>query len=338
MFFAQESQDGVFAFADRRVASREQGAMEPQVTIQIVGWNSAGHLPACLAALRPVPAGAAVVRYLDNGSRDDSVALVRRLLPAAEVVELSTNRGFAGAHNAGLVRCTTPYVLVLNPDVRLCWPSIPKLLGLFGDETVAAVQGKLYRDDAQRVLDSAGIVMTAALNGRDRGAGEVDRGQYDAPAELAAVTGAAGLYRLAALREVAHDGIEIFDEDFFAYKEDVDLGWRLRRAGWKIFYRPVAEAVHLRALGAGTPRQWSWRPRRLRARLRDQRTWYSLRNWVWMLCKNASLRDLIRHEVFVDARLLFFLALSAVYWPLLRVWPAMVRGLPRMAAKRDQRG
>lgn len=312
--------------------------MTPKITIQIVGWNSAHVLPATLQALSSIPREEAVIRYIDNASRDGSAEVVRRSLLHADVVLLPRNRGFAGGHNVGLERCTTPYVLILNPDAVLLGDGAEQLLAVFTNERVGAAQGKIFRDEQRRILDSCGIVMTAALNGADRGAGTVDRGQYDRPADIAAVTGAAGLYRLSALRAIAHRSGEIFDEDFFAYKEDVDVGWRLRRAGWRIVYRPFPLALHARALGPVTENYWRMRPRALLRRLRDPRTFYSLRNWVWMILKNVSWREELRAEVFIDARLLFFFGLSLLYWPLLRVWPAILHGAPKMVEKRQDIG
>ncbi len=299
-----------------------------------------------LAALQRIPRDAVVIRYIDNASTDDSVALVRRMLPYADVIELTENKGFAGAHNVGFARCTTPLVLTLDPDVELNWQGIMRVLAAFDDPRVGAAQGKLYRSNPgtarKRVIDSAGIVHTLALNGKERGANEEDGGQYDVPARLLAVTGACGVYRMEALREVAYGahspwlaGVkEIFDNDFFSYKEDVDLGWRLNNAGWKVLYVPIAVGVHRRTLGKRGVLGWGLHLTAIYMRLKSSRTRYSLRNYVWMLVKNITLTDDLKHEFFIDARLFAFFALSLLYPPLLSVWWETVRGLPRMLEKR----
>jgi len=176
--------------------------------------------------------------------------------------------------------------------------------------------------------------MTRTLNGIDRGAGVADRGQYEEPAELAAVTGAAGIYRLQALREAAYGGLEVFDEKFWAYKEDVDLGWRLRLAGWRVVYLPVLTAYHTRAVGPQTAAAWSWQPQRLLARLRDRRTALSLRNWVWMLTKNMTFRTAPVYAAAAGVRLLAFAVITMVYWPLLPAWAETLRGIPAMLRRR----
>lgn len=282
-----------------------------------------------------MPRQEVTIRYIDNGSRDDSAALVRRVLPWADVIELKENQGFSRAHNIGFHHCETEFVLTHDPDVEIRWPGVVQLLPAFADPTVGAVQGKLIRryPPTPRVIDSAGIAQTLTLNGKERGANEEDQGQFAAPAYLLAVTGACGLYRLSALKAVAFRE-EIFDEDFFAYKEDVDLGWRLNRAGWKIKYLPIEMGIHNRTLGRRGFLSWGANPRTMYQRLANPRTRYSLRNWIWMIAKNASLGQELRHEIFVDVRLLVFFGLSLLYPPLLTVWLETAKGVPKMLAKR----
>src|SRR5688572_13844797 len=107
--------------------------MAAKLTIQIVGWNSARELPDTLQALSTIPRDEAVIRYIDNASSDSSAALVQAQLPQADIILLSQNLGFAGGHNAGLRRCTTPYVLTCDPDVALDWAGLEQLLAAFDD-------------------------------------------------------------------------------------------------------------------------------------------------------------------------------------------------------------
>jgi len=274
----------------------------------------------------------AVIRYFDNDSSDDSVKIIREELPQAEVIELKENVGFARAHNRGFKKCETEFVLTHDPDLSLKRKGLMKLLGIMEeDKKIGAIQGKLSRLDGR--VDSAGIIKTLALNGRERGASETDEGLYDKRERVWAVTGACGLYRMAALGKVG-----FFDDDFFAYKEDVDLGWRLNKAGWKVLYEPVVVGTHARTLGKRGVAGWGLDPRVVGERLRSPRTRYSFRNWIWMIWKNASWAEMLKHEVFIDLRLLVFLGLSLTYPPFFKVWAETIRGLPKMARKRMVRG
>jgi len=312
--------------------------MTPRLTIQIVGWNSAATLTATAKALSAIPSDFASVRYIDNNSTDNSVAIIKQHLAHADIIELDQNKGFAEANNIGFSKCTTPFVLALNPDFTINFPALKQLLRKFANPKLGAVQGKLMRHSLnEKIIDSAGIVLTLALNGRDRGANEVDRGQYNKPARLIAVTGACALYRLSALKEVAHSHDEIFDKDFFAYKEDVDLGWRLNNAGWQVKYYPITMGTHHRALGARGFLNWGLNPTVIYNRLKSPRTRYSFRNWFWCAIKNATAAKLITHGIFLDLRSLAFIILSLMYPPLFTVWPEIFKKIPAMMAKRSAR-
>ncbi len=304
-----------------------------QLTVQVVGWNSADTLAATCRALRAAVSEGITVRYLDNASTDDSVSIVKTLLPQAEIMRLPTNQGFV-AHNLGFSKCTTPLVMTCDPDLEIDWNGIKKLLGFFDNARIAALQGKLLRTEGNKLIDSAGIVTTLALNGKERGAGEADTGQFESAATVAAVSGACGIYRKAALDQIAYKDFEIFDNDFFAYKEDVDLGWRLRRAGWEIKYFPVLIGRHRRTLGKRGVIPWYLNPAGLYRRLSSPRTAYSLRNYVWMLIKNISVGQLAVFGLFICLRLAYFFILSLLCPPLFKAWPQILHGWPDMLRKR----
>ena len=148
--------------------------MDQSLTVQIVGWNSAAALPAALDRLKLCPKEI-IIRYIDNNSADRSVETVKKMLPAAQVIELDRNTGFAAAHNLGFKHCTTSLVMLHNPDLVLDLDSLPQLTGVFEEARVGAVQGKILKgrnSQGKDIIDSTGVVMTLALNGADRGEGE----------------------------------------------------------------------------------------------------------------------------------------------------------------------
>lgn len=318
--------------------------MNARLTIQIVGWNSAPHLQDACEGLQGIPENEAIVRYIDNNSEDTSVEIVKKHLPNAQIIELQDNLGFVGAHNIGFAECTTEFILVHDPDVRVQWEPIRTLLDAFTDSAIAAVQGKLMRKDQENIIDSTGINQTLTLNGYERGAGEDDTGQYDIQADLLATTGACSLYRVAALKKVAHgsyeiakhQALEVFDREFFAYKEDVDLGWRLNNAGYKVQYIPIPVGTHARTLGHRGKVRWYFKPAAIYSRLKSLRTRYSTRNYIWMLMKNMTWRDELKHDWFVLPRILLLGFGSMLYPPLFTVWGEVIKKAPLMLKKRKR--
>ncbi len=226
------------------------------ISVVLVTWNSASTLSACFRGLAESRPPAAELIVVDNASVDDSAARVERFAAEApfpvRLIRNDTNTGFAAAANRGIAESSRPYVFLLNPDVRLLPDTLSTLHGSLSiaPPDVAAAGGKLFRSEgeelsATRVLDSTGIVMTGSGRHFDRGAGEIDLEQYDALGEVFGLTGAAVLFRREALEAAKVDG-EIFDEDFFAFREDVDLAWRLRGFGFRALYDPEAIAFHRR--------------------------------------------------------------------------------------------
>lgn len=314
-------------------------SLKDLLTIQILGWNSSKQLKLLLPTLVPY-ADDVVIRYIDNASTDDSVALVTAAMPNADIVSLSKNTGYTNGHNIGFTRCTTPYVLVVNPDVTLNWDSVVGVLEEAKKYPAwGAIQGILLRPGTPVIVDSAGIMRTLTFNGREIDAGDEYTAKKYTQRSVDAVTGACALYSMAALRKVAYGeyeieqtlALEVFDKDFFAYKEDVDLGWRLQQNGFHNICLPIEIGTHYRQLRSG----WGHSIHTIKNRLKNRRTQLSFRNYLWMVAKNAPVGQLLLRELFVDLRLLLFFLLSLLYWPFFSVWADALHGLPNMLHKRS---
>jgi len=207
-------------------------------------WNSADSIVDCLVSLRGQGHSETIV--VDNGSTDDTASLVRAHCPEATLLSFKENVGFCRASNRGIAQSQRDYVLLLNDDARLEPGYIRQLCeALEAHPRAATAVGKLVTIRAgQHHIDSAGIDLCAyALRPIDRGHGEIDQGQYDQPGSIFGPSAAAALYRRSALSML---GEPPFDEQLFAYYEDVDLAWRLSRAGWSHRYAPQAVAFHAR--------------------------------------------------------------------------------------------
>jgi GT2 family glycosyltransferase len=168
------------------------------------------------------------------------------------VIECDSNVGYCRGTNLGIRGTRSPFVLALNPDARLGPSFLEELLPAFEDPTVGLAAGKLLRLDG-KTLDSAGQELGRSRQPKDRGYGRPDTGQYDRDETVFGVCGAAALYRRTMIDRVAGEGGEFFDEDFFAFYEDLDVAWRARRAGFRAVYRHRAVGYHLRGGTAESP-------------------------------------------------------------------------------------
>ena len=218
--------------------------------------DSAADLPGCLESLAALDHRPLEIVVVDCASRDGSPEAARTHAPQGipcQVVELGENLGFAGGMNAALARTRAPFVLTLNADARPSPGFVTRLLARAAHPglRVGAVAGRLVRPaqtGKPQILDACGMRLTRAWRHFDRGSGEPDRGQYGRPEKVFGATGAASLFRRAALDDVAPNGIieEVFDPRFHSFREDAELCFRLRERGWEILYEPAAMAEHRR--------------------------------------------------------------------------------------------
>jgi GT2 family glycosyltransferase len=222
------------------------------VSIILVAHESAADLPVSLASAVAQRGVSTEILVVDNASGDASGAIATMFEPHVRVLALSENVGFAAAMNAGIEATSGRYVLSLNPDCRLA-PDFAATLARRMDARpdAGSASGRIYRAEGARLdptsrLDSTGIVFTASGRHFDRGSEKEAEGRYLEEENVAGTTAAAGFYRREALQS-ARISTGYFDSDFFLYREDADLAWRLARLGWKCLYVPSAVAWHRRA-------------------------------------------------------------------------------------------
>jgi GT2 family glycosyltransferase len=245
-----------------------------RAAVLVLSWNGGAELRACLEAVQAQEGAVCRLLVVDNGSADGSADVARQA--GAEVIENWRNLGFAAGMNVGLRALlgladgrgpedrergrggdaetdrvpqgserSTPHaepdaVVLLNQDTLVEPGWLRAVLAPLEDARVGAVGCKILYPDG-RTLQHAGMRLDPGrLTARHDGYGEPDRGQYDAPRDVPAVTGAALALRAGALRAVG-----LLDEGYTpAYYEDIDLCWRLRRAGYTVRYEPRARLRH----------------------------------------------------------------------------------------------
>jgi GT2 family glycosyltransferase len=216
-----------------------------RASIIVLSWNGADDLPDCLDAVLAQEGAVADLLVVDNGSVDGSSALVRERYPNARLVENSRNLGFAAGMNVGmrLLRDAAEppdVVVLLNQDTIVAPDWLHSILAPFEqDERIGAVGCKIYYPDGRTLQHAGAWIELGRAIPRHYGYGELDTGQYDQPRAVEYVTGAALALRMGALDQVA-----LLDEGYTHFIEDVDLCWRLRRAGYLVHYAPAAKLRH----------------------------------------------------------------------------------------------
>jgi GT2 family glycosyltransferase len=197
-------------------------------------------LQTCLEALESQTLRDREVIVVDNGSDDGSVSWLREMYPSVRVIENAQNRGFAAPVNQGIEASDSLYVAVLNNDTEPCPGWLAALVAAIeSDDQVGMCASKMMFADRPTVINSTGISVDRVAIAWDRRGGEAEDGREVEPVEVFGACAGAALYRREMLQEIG-----LFDEDFFAYLEDVDLAWRARRLGWRCLYVPTARVLH----------------------------------------------------------------------------------------------
>ncbi len=210
------------------------------VAVVIPNFNGERWLPGVLESVAAQTAAAAEVLVVDDGSTDGSRALLAERFPHVRVLALPRNGGFARAANAGIAAVGADAVALVNTDVVLAPDWVERAAAaLAAAPRAAAVATKLVDFHDPGLLYDAGDVLRRDGACEQRGRFERDTGRYDAPGEVFSACAGAALYRRAAVLAVGG-----FEERFGTYLEDVDLGLRLRLAGWRCRWEPRAVARH----------------------------------------------------------------------------------------------
>ena len=296
------------------------GAAAPLLTVAVLSYDGRHLLEVILPSLARQSFRDFEVVVVDNGSRDDTVAWLAERWPQVEVVSLAHNVGVTAALNVCARAGRGELVGLFNNDLELDSDCLGELVAAMREHPQAGWAGAKLRDFEQRdVIDGAGDVFTWAATGGRRGHGERDVGQYDQPRAIFGACGGAALYRRSALEQVGE-----FDEDFFAFYEDVDWNLRAQLAGLSCRYVPGAIVYHMGSATIGRG-------------LSDFTRYHLWRNTLWIIAKDLPASSLLRHAPHLLLGQLVNLAVALRDRKLgiwLRVWRDALRGLPRTLRKR----
>jgi len=222
------------------------------ISVIIVNWNRRALLRACLQSLTPQRGVEFETIVVDNGSADDSADMAEREF-GARVIRNRVNLGFCAANNQGIAEARGELIALLNNDAEAEPGWLAALAAAFDRAPdIGMAASKILDYDDPRRIDKAGHVIWPDGQNRGRGTGAIDAGQFDREEEVLWPDGCAAMYRAAMLARIGG-----FDEDFFAYGDDAELGLRARIAGWRCLYVPSAVVRHHRGstLGRGSSKR-----------------------------------------------------------------------------------
>lgn len=300
--------------------NRRMQPEKPQISVVIPNFNGAPCLKGCIEALSRQTCAPFELIVVDNGSRDSSVEIVRRLAPESRILLRERNLGFAAAVNEGARTARGEWVAVLNNDTEADPEWLAECVAAIRRHPDASFLACCILDYRERsTVYSAGDCFLRAGLGYRRGQGLPFGSGYAAEIPVFSACGCAALYR----REIfdAHLG---YDERFFAYLEDVDLGLRMQAAGVEGYYVPAARVYHLGGATSGG----EFSP--LAARLRT-------RNSLLLLMKSLPMRILLRSFPRISVSQIVWAGRVVVHGRLisfLRGWAEAAILLPAMLRER----
>lgn len=253
------------------------------VSIVIPNYNGECFLKDCLESLRRQTYEDMEVIMVDNASTDGSIELARGLYPGIKVVELHSNTGFAYAVNRGIEAAQGEYVLLLNNDT-IVFPNFVKnqYKMIKGKPDVFSCSALMIQNGNHELVDDAGDELAALGWGFAPDRDKPVSGCM-VPHEVFSSCAGAAIYR-----KSVFDEIGLFDESFFAYLEDMDIGYRARLAGYRNLYNPYAKVYHLGSASSGS------RHNAFKVEL-------SARNSMWMLRKNMPVLQYVLNAPFLIA-------------------------------------
>lgn len=254
-----------------------------KVAVVILNWNGKPYLEKFLPSVIKHSQSAEVI-VADNGSTDDSVSFLKKNFPGVRILESAQNSGFAGGYNKALAKIYDSfsseerdklYYVLLNSDVEVTENWIEPVIRLMEkDKSTAAAQPKIrawhdktkfeYAGSAGGFIDKFGYPF---CRGRIFNTLETDHGQYDDEKEIFWATGACMFVKADLFHKAGG-----FDAGFFAHMEEIDLCWRLKNSGYKIYYCPGSVIYHI---GGGTLNKSN-----------PKKTFLNFRNSLWLLLKN----------------------------------------------------
>lgn len=241
-----------------------------KVAVVIPNWNGKHIIGTSLESLLSQLNNAQII-VVENGSTDGSYEFIKDEYPDVTIIRNKKNLGFAGGVNCGIraaLSTNYTYVALLNNDAVADKEWVYSLVSRMESDKNIGVTTSMITDKKGSHIDSVGDYYTVWGLPYPEGRGEKSTQQFGESREVFAGSGGASMYRAEMLREIG-----LFDEDFFAYYEDVDLSFRAQLAGWKVWYEPKAVVYH----DTGSTSK----------KIKGFTTYQTIKNLPWLLWKNV---------------------------------------------------
>jgi len=281
-----------------------------KVSIVIVTWNCADYIRHTIESIKKQTMDNFDILVIDNASTDETIDILKNNFGnLVKIVKQKQNLGFSRAYNYGIHWTRGEYVLVMNQDVVLAKNFLEITSNCLDAEAkIAAVQGKIMHWDSvnnkiKNIIDTCGLAIYPnhrvenLFEGRKSDSLPTDFQSHDLAMPIFGFSGSCVLLRRQALEEVRFEN-EFFDEDFFAYKEDADLSWRLRHTNWDIVYLAQAVAYHGRSLKGIN----NYSNREIVKHRRSKNALYNMisyRNHIYMIFKNEYWKNIGFYFIYI---------------------------------------
>jgi GT2 family glycosyltransferase len=259
----------------------------PLISVVVLNWNGYQVLDNCLKSLYDQTYRPLEIIVVDNASTDGSVDFVRQKFQDVHLIVNEKNLGFGAGNNIGIQASQGSYIMILNNDTRVDPKCVEELKrSIEKDKSYGACASKILLENKPDIIDGVGIVVCP--DGLSFGRGRLEkRDRYDEEEEIFFASDCACLYR----REMLED-IGLYDEDFFAYADETDMGWRAQLAGWKCIYSPKAIVYHLHSVSSG-------------GRVSSFKAFLVERNRIWVALKNFPISLIILGQFYTLWRYVF---------------------------------
>lgn len=293
----------------------------PLVSIIIVHHNRREFLEKCLSSLSRQTYLSVEIILVDNLSTDDSIEYVKKEFPSVKIIQCEENLGFAKGNNVGIKNAKGELIATLNNDTEVVSTWIEELVRVINsDEKIGMCASKMLFMKDPGIINSTGICISRSGACWDRGMSEQDMGQYESIEDIFCPCAGAAMYKRDMLQEIG-----LFDEDFYAYMEDVDIAFRGRLAGWKCLYAPKAIVYHLHGGTSGYKT--------------DYTIYYGNRNINWNVIKNFPDSILIKSLPWIIGRnilvMLYYISKGRIHI-ILKSKIDSIKGVPKMLTKRSR--